>query len=64
MTKRPLPQVAAIPGVKILLAGITYDVIVIKEAHKKNCPLVSRAGYSEHYDGVRPGAKLRAWLKT
>ena len=48
-----------IPGVKILLAGITYDVIVLNEAYKNNCPLVSRAGYSAK--SILAARRLAMW---
>ena len=37
-------------GVSVVIAARTDDTIVLKHAHRMNCPVVNRDGFKDHVD--------------
>mmetsp|Transcript_85006 Transcript_85006/g.133763 ORF Transcript_85006/g.133763 Transcript_85006/m.133763 type:complete len:626 (-) Transcript_85006:153-2030(-) len=50
-------------GVEIIIGERTDDVMVIKQAHKLNCPIVSRDGFKKWKEDPRLSPELRQWLR-
>lgn len=49
-------------GVQLVLAQRTDDVMVLRQAHQRNCPIVSRDGFAQWKGDLRLSADLRTWL--
>lgn len=49
-------------GVEVVIAD-TDDVIVAKQAHSRNCPIVSRDNYKDWKKDLRLSSELRTWLQ-
>lgn len=49
-------------GVQLVRAESTDDVIVLKQAKMRNCPIVSRDGFAKWKDDLRLAPDLRQWL--
>lgn len=50
-------------GVQVVINDKNDDVMVLKQAYKMNCPVVSRDKYNDWQDDLRIDAGLRQWMK-
>lgn len=49
-------------GVQVVIAERTDDIMVLKQAHSRNCPIVSRDGFEKWKKDLRVSKELRQWL--
>lgn len=50
------------PGIQVVVADRTDDLMVLKQAQSRNCPIVSRDGFAEWKTDMRVSTDLRQWL--
>lgn len=63
VTKRQDTAQCTFPdGVQVVRAERTDDVMVLKQAHLRNCPIVSRDGYADWKTDLRLSQELRQWF--
>jgi hypothetical protein len=63
VTKHPdTAQQVSGDGVQVVLAERTDDLMVLKEARKFNCPIVSRDGFAKWRTDLRVSDELKKWL--
>lgn len=49
-------------GVQVVKAERTDDLVVLKQAQSRNCPIVSRDGFAKWRTDLRVSVELRRWL--
>eukprot|EP00931_Biecheleriopsis_adriatica_P095050 TRINITY_DN68688_c0_g1_i1.p1 TRINITY_DN68688_c0_g1~~TRINITY_DN68688_c0_g1_i1.p1 ORF type:complete len:488 (-),score=98.18 TRINITY_DN68688_c0_g1_i1:68-1531(-) len=64
VTKRTelIDELRSLEGVEVIKAERTDDIMVLKQAMVKNCPIVSRDGYAEWRNDIRLARELREWF--
>lgn len=62
VTKRRETQSLSCDGVHVVMAERTDDLVVLKQARSRNCPIVSRDGFAKWKTDLRVSAELREWL--
>jgi hypothetical protein len=63
VTKRPALKARLQKlNVEVVTACKTDDVVLFKEAHNRNCPIVSCDNFKEHAQDIRISPELRAFL--
>jgi len=58
-----MKQFRGIDGVQVVIADSTDDTIIIKQAHSRNCPVVSRDGFAKWKSDMRIAREVRRWLQ-
>jgi len=63
VTKRQdMAQCLSGDGIQVVIAERTDDLVVIKQAQSRNCPIVSRDGFAKWRTDLRVATELRQWL--
>jgi len=60
--RREMGQCVFGDGVQVVLAERTDDLMVLKQAQARNCPIVSRDGFAKWKNDLRVSQDLRQWL--
>lgn len=64
VTTRRQTQACEFPDAQhVIVADRTDDLMVLKEAYSRNCPIVSRDGYANWKKDIRVAVELRQWLE-